>query len=142
MKKICITIFGVSILMLMNCRSAEKKELDLFIGVWSQELDRSVTIEFTQDGYYYDSRYNKHSVDLTIGIGKLDGSIKEENFGRLIYKVISKDENNLIVSIYGENNGVEFRRKGYIFEQDNNRFIEIIYKMGKGLEEHIQYAVA
>jgi len=144
MIKIFITIICVFTLLLFSCKSIEENkssELNSFIGVWNQALDSTVIVEFTQDGLYYDSRYNKHSDNFKIGVGKLDGTFVEENFGRLFYKVISKDENILMISIYGENNGIEFRKKGYIFEKGNNTFIEIVYKMGKDIDDHIQYAV-
>ena len=115
--------------------------LDGLIGTWYQVLDSTTTIEFTKDGYYYDSRYNKHSDSLKVSIGKLDGTIKEENFGRLRYKEIGKEDEIRLLSIYGDKNDIEFKRKGYIIEEENQSLIEIVYKMGEGISEHIQYGV-
>lgn len=142
--KIYSILLCTFILIFMSCQSSENKEfatVNSFVGIWSQVLDSTVTMKFTEEGFYYDSRYNKNSDDFKLGVGRLDGTRSEEDYGRLIYKIISKDENILIVSIYGEKNGVEFRRKGYLFEKGKNTFIEVVYKMGKGIEDHIQYAV-
>ena len=144
MVKTYTLIFYVFAFILLSCTSSDnntQRDSRSFVGTWNQVLDSTVIMEFTHDGYYYDSRYNKKSDNFKLSIGKQDGTIVEENFGRLKYKIITQDNDILVASIYGENNGIEFRRKGYIFEKGQNGIIEIVYKMGEGLEDHIQYAV-
>jgi len=50
----CFSIFS-------SCRTRNANPTSKIIGIWTLELSPTDTIEFTSNGYYYDSKFNKRS---------------------------------------------------------------------------------
>ncbi len=137
--KINVLIF-CTVVLCSSCSNKKEETASKLVGKWYLELNTNDTIEFTAEGLYYDSKYNNKSEEFKGKVQNLDGSIADVDYGRLRYREISYSDNILIVSIYGEKNDLEFRRKGYVLDDGQNSLIEIVYKMGESIRDHIQFA--
>lgn len=121
-----------------SCTQSTTNTVDIS-GVWLLEFEESKSIEFTPDGYYYDSKLNnKNKENLSIGFRGLDKKVKQMNYGKLKYEFEYQDKEKVMVRIYGDKNQEDWRRKLYLLNDGENSLIECVMKGGAAIKDHIQ----
>ena len=129
MDKYIIVLF-----LLISCHANSNEKAKQLIGVWVNQFNNDMKIEFTTDGYFY-RIINGEKFENKFFERLPNGKYEEKDYGYFKYQITPMGNDSLECKFIGSKNKLEYSKEILIL--NDNHLIEVSYKSLPGIEDHI-----